>query len=135
MAEERESKRIARALHHDLHQSLSLIAGDLARVIREMESNQIKTRMDQLKTIMQRTQQVATQARELGMHIWPPVLGDLGLLAAISWFCKDFQKAQPRIQIKLQTEIQEEDVPDSLKPVAYRICERFFPGIRLSRKT
>ena len=129
MAEERETKRIARELHHDLYQSLCLINGDLTRVIREIENDQVKSGMNLLKTIGQRGQQVATQVQELGMHIWPPVLGDLGLLAFISWFCKEFQKAQPRIHIKLQTEIQEEDVPDFLKSVVYRILRGAFSNV------
>jgi two-component system sensor histidine kinase DegS len=129
MAEERESKRIARELHHDLYQSLSLINGDITRVIREIENDQVKSGVNLLRTIVQRGQQVATQVQKLGMHIWPPVLADLGFLVFISWFCKEFQKAQPRIHIKLQTEIQEEDVPDFLKSVVYKILQGAFSNI------
>ena len=129
LAEERESKRLARALHHDLHQSLSLIDADLARAIWQIENDQMKLGMDLLKTTAQKVQQVTTLVQKMGMNIWPPVLIDMGILAAISWFCREFQVAHPRIHVELQTEIPEGDVPEFLKSVVYRVMRGAFSNI------
>ena len=44
MAEEEETKRIARELHHDLAQSLSTINFDLGEAIQQVKDNQINDR-------------------------------------------------------------------------------------------
>jgi signal transduction histidine kinase len=55
------------------------------------------------------------------MHLWPPTLDDLGILATVSWLCREFQNTYPGIQIAIQVNIREHDIPDFLKYVIYKI--------------
>jgi signal transduction histidine kinase len=57
------------------------------------------------------------------MDLRPSILDDLGILATISWFCREFQTTFPSISIETQINIQEDEVPDSLKTVIFRIMQ------------
>ena len=63
------------------------------------------------------------------MHLWPPTLDDMGILATISWFCREFQETHSGIQIKTHIDIQENEVPDFLKHVIYKILQEALNNI------
>ena len=121
MGEEKETKRIARELHHDLPNSLSILKLDLEEAIHQIEGNQIKLGIESLESLSLKIQEIGNQLRRIGMHLLPPTLDDLGILTTISWLCREFQNAYPGVQITIQTDIQERDIPDFLKYVIYKI--------------
>ena len=57
------------------------------------------------------------------MDLRPSILDDLGILATLDWFCREFQKVYPRISIDKRVTVAEDDVPDILKIVIYRIMQ------------
>lgn len=63
------------------------------------------------------------------MNLRPALLGDLGLLPTIGWFVRDYQKTYPHIRVEKQTEIEETQMPDPLKPVIYRILQEAMNNI------
>ncbi len=56
------------------------------------------------------------------MGLRPAILDDLGILATINWYCREFQRIYP-IRIEKHIEIQEEGVPKRLKTDIYRILQ------------
>jgi len=121
MAEEKEAKRIGRQLHHDLPNSLSVLRLDLEKAIHQIEGNQIKLGIESLEGLSPKIQEIGNHLQRIGMHLWPPTLDDLGILATVSWLCREFQSTYPGIQINIRMDIQEHDIPDSLKYVIYKI--------------
>jgi signal transduction histidine kinase len=63
------------------------------------------------------------ETRRISAHLRPSVLDDLGLCATIDWFCCDFEKHYPQIQVVRQLEIEEDDVAEQSKVVVYRILQ------------
>jgi len=57
------------------------------------------------------------------MDLRPSMLDDLGILATISWLCRQFQTTFPSVYIETDIEIQEDEVPNLLKTVIYRILQ------------
>ena len=57
------------------------------------------------------------------MHLYPPILDDVGILATISWFCREFQRTHSGISVDLHIDVQEKDVPEFLKHVIYKILQ------------
>jgi len=51
------------------------------------------------------------------------MLDDLGILATIKWYCRQFQSTYSGIRIKLSTKVEEHGVPDSLKIVIFRVLQ------------
>jgi signal transduction histidine kinase len=123
MAEEEEAKRIAKKLHHDLTQSLSAINFDLGEAIRQVKGDQIRPGIENLEGVMVEIQETIMRIQGIGMHLWPSTLDDMGILATISWFCREFQETHSGIQIKTHIDIQENEVPDFLKHVIYKILQ------------
>ena len=57
------------------------------------------------------------------MDLRPPMLDDLGILATLSWFCRRFNTIYPGIRIEQKIDIKEDEVPDLLKTVIFRITQ------------
>jgi signal transduction histidine kinase len=121
--EEEETKRIAKELHHDLAQSLSALNFDLGEAIQQVKGDQIRTGIENLEGVMLQIQEIIKRVQGIGMHLWPPTLDDMGISDTISWFCREFQETHPGIQIKTHVDIQENEVPDFLRYVIYKILQ------------
>ncbi len=123
MVEEEETKRIAKELHHDLVQSLSTIRFDLGEAIQEIKGNKINVGIENLEAVILKIREITTQAQTIGMHLYPPVLNDVGILATISWFCREFQRTHSGISVDIHIDVQEKDVPEFLKHVIFKILQ------------
>jgi signal transduction histidine kinase len=135
VAEEVEAKRIARELHHDLRQVLSGIESGLENAVRQIAGNEIKTGVESLRALIPKIQYSITELQRIGMHTFPSTLEDIGILATISWFCREFQKTNPGIQIEEQIDIQENEAPDFLKMIIYKILREALSNIAKHSKS
>lgn len=120
ITEEREAGRIARQLHHDLRQVLSGIESDLENSVRQIQGKEIKTGLESLRALIPKVQYSMDELLRLGAHIFPPILEDIGVLATISWFCREFQKTYSGIQIEKRIDIQENEIPFFLKVMIHK---------------
>jgi signal transduction histidine kinase len=128
-AQERERKRIAQELHDGLGQNLATIKFGMERSLqginREIHPAAFKT----LETTIQVAQTAADEVHRLASDLRPAILDDLGILATISWFCREFETIYSTIQLKKSLEIQEADIPESLKIVLYRVLQEALNNI------
>jgi signal transduction histidine kinase len=120
VTEEREAGRVARQLHHDLRQVLSGIASDLENVVRQIEGKEVKKGLDSLRALIPEVRYSIDELLRIGTHIFPTPLEDIGILATISWFCREFQETHSGIQIEKQIDIQENEIPYFLKIMIYK---------------
>jgi len=67
--------------------------------------------------------------RNTSMALRPSTLDTLGILATITWFCREFQATLPGIGVEKVIDIEESDVPDDLKTVLYRILQEAFNNV------
>ncbi len=118
--EEREARRIARQLHHDLRQALSNIESDLENAVRQIEGKEVKTGLESLRALIPKIRYSTDELSRIGTHIFPTTLEDIGILATISWFCREFQETYSGIQIEKQIDIQENEIPYFLKIMIYK---------------
>jgi PAS domain S-box-containing protein len=122
-AQENERKRIARDLHDSLGASLSALKyklEDLVHNLPEKEPRQIGKTLGSLIPIIQET---IGEARRMQNDLRPPLLDDLGILPTLAWFSRQFQKIYSRIAIEQRLEVREEEVPELLKLVIFRITQ------------
>jgi signal transduction histidine kinase len=63
------------------------------------------------------------ESRRISARLRPSLLDDLELLAAISWSCREVEKVYPDLQIEQQLDVAEDEVPDMLKTVIYRVLQ------------
>jgi signal transduction histidine kinase len=59
----------------------------------------------------------------------PPILDDLGILTAVRSLCREFQRANPSTEIRASSRVEEQDIPEQLKIVIYRISQEALNNI------
>ena len=121
---EDERTRIARELHDELGVRLTCLKMDLSRLndaSRPKLEEKVLSMIEQVDTTIAAVQGLVAELR-------PGVLDDLGLVAAIEWQCRDFER---RSGIRCLLDSSEEDIPlDSAKATAaFRICQEALTNV------
>jgi signal transduction histidine kinase len=121
-AQENERKMIAQEIHDSIGGSLAAIKFALEEKLESMEENPNPEGLS-LEKIIAHVDEAIRESRLISAHLRPSVLDDLGLLATISWYCREFEKLHPDIQIEQQLDVGEDQVPEMLKVVVYRVLQ------------
>jgi PAS domain S-box-containing protein len=128
-AQENERKRIALELHDSIGQTLSALKFSVENSLIQVGDNNVRVPVEPLKAIIPLIQESIEEVRRIQMDLRPSTLDDLGILATISWFCREFQTIYSRIRIEQQIDIHEDDVPDPLKIIVYRVLQEALNNI------
>jgi PAS domain S-box-containing protein len=122
-AQESERKRIARDMHDSLGASLSALKYKLEALIHDLpekEPQQIGETLGHLIPIFQET---ISEARRMQNELRPSLLDDLGILPTLRWLSREFQENYSWITVEQRVEVREEEVPELLKVVIFRITQ------------
>ena len=122
-AKEEERKRIAHELHDSVGQYLSSIKFNLENIISRMEKGSSESGLASLKESIPVIQATIEEVRRISMDLRPSILDDLGILATISWFCREFQAVYTSIKVNASITLEEADVPEHLKIIIFRIIQ------------
>jgi PAS domain S-box-containing protein len=125
---EQERTRIARELHDELGVRMACLKMDLARM-QTMRGDTSPVKLEE--KILSMTDQVDTTiaaVQDLVAELRPGVLDDLGLVAAVEWQCRDFER---RSGIRCVLDFKQEDIPlDSMRATAaFRICQEALTNV------
>ncbi|MBI5604222.1 MAG: PAS domain S-box protein [Deltaproteobacteria bacterium] len=126
-AQETERRRVAGELHDGIAASLAAIKHNLERTKAEMEQGLAKT--ESLQGLVATVQQTIVETRRIMADLRPAILDDLGLIAAMNWFCREYQKTYCHITVDCQIGLSEGDLPDSLKTPVFRISQEALNNI------
>ena len=121
-AQEKERKLVAGEIHDSIGSSLSAIKFKVENALTEVVDKSSET-TTALQSVIPIVQGAIDEARRIQMNLRPSLLDDLGILATIKWFCRQFESTYSRIQISQSIEIEEHEVPDSLKTVIFRVLQ------------
>ena len=121
--QETERKRIARELHDSIGQFLAATKLGLENAIDKLPENTAKESVESLKALIPLILETSDAVRKIHTDLRPGLLDDLGIIAAISWFCRESEKLYSGLRIKKQIDIEEKAIPDSLKIVIFRILQ------------
>jgi len=122
-AQEKERKRIAGELHDGIGQSLSTIKFGVEHALKQMGKGTARASANPLEAVIPVAQEAIEEVRRIQADLRPSVLDDLGILPTIDWFCREFQTIYSRIRIEKQIDIQEDEVPDPLETIIYRVLQ------------
>ena len=121
-AHEVERKRIAGEIHDALGAYLAAIKFKVVEAVQE-KGKTSNVAIESLETIIPMIQECVEECRRIQMDLRPPILDDLGLLAALSWFFRRFQSIYSGIRVEQETTIEESEIPHPLKIVIYRVLQ------------
>ena len=127
--QEEERKRIARELHDGIGQSLSALKFLLENRLQKVEKKLLPADFRSLESMVPILQNAVEEVRRMQSDLRPPLLDDLGILATISWFCREYQKIYAGIKVEREVDVQENDVPDPLKTAIYRVLQEAMNNI------
>ncbi len=87
---EKERKAIASTIHDELGQALTALKIDIGWLLEHAEATaECKTRMNSMTTIVD---DAVETVQRISADLRPGILDDLGLAAAIEWYCEAFEK-------------------------------------------
>jgi signal transduction histidine kinase len=127
-AQETERKRIAGEIHDSIGASLAAAKFKVEDVITKVGENRPETRAT-LGGILSMLQEVIQEARRIQLALRPSMLDDIGIVATINWFCRQFESTYSHIHIGQEIDIEESEVPVSLRTVIFRLLQEALNNI------
>lgn len=120
-AQEHERSRLARELHDDINQRLSLLAVTLGGLKKELptEADQLK---QQISEAVEQVADICKDVQSLSHRLHSPKLELLGLAAAASSFCKEFSHRQ-NVEVDFQLANIPRSLPDDISLTLYRVLQ------------
>jgi len=119
LVEERERRSIATDLHDQIGQTLSVIKMKCSELRDSVDAPNIILQIDEVENLVKQT---IEDTRTLTFELSPPVLYELGLVAAVDWLAEQFQTKH-----KLKCTVEADSTP---KPLNQDIEVVLFRSVR-----
>lgn len=127
--QEKERKRIAHELHDSVGQYLSAIKYGIENLLQMAQTGDTTLVSKTLETLVPLTRNTIEEVRRIYMDLRPSLLDDLGIVPTISWFCREFESIYTGIAIEKCVEVVENEIPESLKIILFRILQETLNNI------
>jgi signal transduction histidine kinase len=98
---EEERTNISYKVHDELGQSMTALKMDLNWVRQNLQEKELSER--KLNRMITSVNEIIQKVQRISLEMHPGILDDLGLVAAIEWYCKDFEE-RTNIPCKLTLE-------------------------------
>lgn len=126
--QENERRKVAAELHDNLGQLLTACKFNIENVLTRMDP--LDSCHADLQSVVPMLQDAVEHVRSIYTQLRPSVLDDLGVAATLSWFCREFEKANPGIRVDREfDDVDERDIPDGLKLIIFRIVQEAMENI------
>lgn len=125
--QEAERKRISQELHDSIGAGLSAIKFSLEKKISEMGERPKEGPV--LEDVVTRLQNIIVETQRISRNLHPSILDDLGINAAIRSFCREYQEVYTDIQVHQDVEVDEENLPENIKILLYRLMQESLNNI------
>jgi len=127
--QEKERKRVAQELHDGIGQMLTAIKFRVENILQQGGERKARAREKALSAVIPMIQESIEEVRRIQMDLRPSTLDDLGILATIAWFCREYQTIYSSVSIEKQIDIEETEVPAILKTAIFRIMQEAMNNI------
>jgi PAS domain S-box-containing protein len=115
---ENERRHIARELHDEIGQELSLLRNDLETMC--MSSDQIS--VGNMKGSIIIVDRLIHRINELSFDLRPAILDDIGLLPALRWYANRIVK-NARLNVRLVADSLDHAVPAEIETACFRVAQ------------
>ncbi|MCL5045344.1 MAG: histidine kinase [Actinobacteria bacterium] len=126
-AQEEERKRIARDLHDETSQALTMLIIGLEMLDREVpsEAMAVRDRLGELRALTSRTLE---EIRRITYDLRPTILDDLGMVAALRWYVRN--KLEPAgLEVQFDVSGLEVSLPAKLNTAVFRIVQEALTNV------
>jgi signal transduction histidine kinase len=125
LTQEEERRQLAAELHDGIGQSLTAVKFSIDNILLNLEN----PNMDIRKAIRSASQIIKDSigdVRRMQVELRPRILDELGIIATINWFCREFRSIYSHIDLEIRVDVTEDQVAGHLKPVVFRIIQEAF---------
>jgi signal transduction histidine kinase len=124
---EEERTRIAREIHDELGQQLAAIKIELSSLKKKSLTGNID-KAEKLDEILKLVNLSLLSIRKISYDLRPGILDDLGLVSALEWFCKDFEK-RTNIKCEFLSKYDDLEFEKNFSTTVYRVVQEAFTNI------
>lgn len=125
--QDEERRRIARELHDSAGQYLAGILMNL-RAVSHDGANLNESQSERLRDSLAMAELCTSEIRTISYLLHPPLLDEVGLASAISWYVEGFsQRSGIRVQLELQDDIGR--LPQELENAVFRVVQQSLANI------
>lgn len=128
-SQEEERRRIAGEIHDTLGACLSAIKFKIEGSLHRIETEFGGEASESIKSVVPVVQEGIEECRRMQQDLRPSLLDDLGLLPTLSWFSRRFQTIYSTIRIEEEIDIRENELPNALKIIIYRVLQEAMNNI------
>jgi len=125
---ESERKSVAKELHDSIGASLAAIKFILEDVRSTMSTN-LEHPLQQIQKAIYYLADTIQESKRISARLRPLTLEELGLLPTIKAYTRQFEELYKDIRVDLKVTATEEQIPDHLKIVVYRILQEALNNI------
>ncbi|WP_461209802.1 GAF domain-containing sensor histidine kinase [Desulfocurvus sp. DL9XJH121] len=122
-AQEEEHKKFAREIHDDLGQPLVAIKVGLDNALYDLPEDSHLGLKRWLVSAAGLAKSLVDRVRMMQDAMYPATLQDFGLLLALDAFINNYQKIYPGLMVNKVVLVQEEDIPETLGVIIFRIVQ------------
>lgn len=122
-AQEKERKRISRELHDNICSSLTAVKLALEQKLKMLDRGSDPGDGMSVEYILSMLQTVLQETRQMSKQLHPSLLKSTGLTSALQSLCEDYRMVRPDIHFELGANIFEEDLPEHLGILIYRLVQ------------
>lgn len=130
LAQDEERRRIARELHDSTVQTVMAVKLNLASLRRQLGDkrsggDRFTRVLDENEALME---QAATELRTLSYLLHPPLLDEVGLVAALAWYVEGFAR-RSGLAIGLEAPDDLERLPTDIETPLYRVVQEALSNV------
>lgn len=119
---EADKQVVAKELHDSIGASLAAIKFSLEDRLSRMKSVP-REDVVSLEKLVSYLVYTIKETKRISASLRPTTLDDLGLMATIDWFCREFSLFYKNIEVTQEITIDESDLSEAMKIVIYRILQ------------
>lgn len=124
---EEEQTRIAQEIHDELGQMLTTIKMDIVSANKKMELS-IADAKKELSKALETVDHTTKAVRRIASELRPSILDDLGLIAALDWQSKEFERRN-NIKCTFSSAIPDIPIEGNVATVLYRIYQEALTNV------
>ena len=126
-AREEERTRIARAVHDELGQVLTALKLDVSWLNKRLDP-QDSSVINKIRSVKDSLDSAIATVKRIAVELRPGILDDLGLVAAIDWLGRDFEK-RTEIAFRFRCSPRAVEVDPNLSTALFRILQEALTNI------
>jgi len=119
---EDDRKAVSRELHDSIGGNLSAIKFVLESIRKKIDKAPGAAAVSLENTILHLAETIKN-CKRISAHLRPEIIDDRGLLPTINWHIRQFSQNFSQIKVIQQIDVNEQEVPEPLKIVIYRVIQ------------